>query len=341
MCWYGYGRSRSSSRARRRAGVAGALIAPSWRSRGSRESHRLCRGRRGDPLRGRGQAPASWPVYRLVRHPGMCVRLDRRAVYLALPPPTSAAPPTRSGAGGRSCSNRGPRLAAARASAAPGGASLPAAASCPSVAPFTGLGFDACATPSSRTMSAWSASPYRALGRLHRRGQPRLRPAQPDAELGGDRGGGRLAPDPPLRRPAGADQQLRRLRQAQLSQATRQGTEAADGRGRRGRQRRDRRGQPDLLRHGGLHARTAAPAAQPSASLRPGRRGCTRWATSPASTAAATRDRRPGERNRHRLQRARRRLDGELERSGKQRLTPISPAAPGPTPAAAPVPRRS
>jgi hypothetical protein len=29
---------------------------------------------------------------------------------------------------------------------------------------YTGLGFDACATPSASTMSAWSASPYRALG---------------------------------------------------------------------------------------------------------------------------------------------------------------------------------
>ena len=29
---------------------------------------------------------------------------------------------------------------------------------------YTGLGFDACATPSAATMSAWSASPYRALG---------------------------------------------------------------------------------------------------------------------------------------------------------------------------------
>ncbi|HET9185483.1 MAG TPA: hypothetical protein VFN82_04995, partial [Solirubrobacterales bacterium] len=31
------------------------------------------------------QAPASWPVYRLAQHPRMCVRLDRRAVYLGTP----------------------------------------------------------------------------------------------------------------------------------------------------------------------------------------------------------------------------------------------------------------
>src|SRR5215470_7062252 len=29
---------------------------------------------------------------------------------------------------------------------------------------FTGLGFDACTAPSSATMSAWLASPYRAVG---------------------------------------------------------------------------------------------------------------------------------------------------------------------------------
>src|SRR3954453_17517279 len=30
-------------------------------------------------------APDSWPVYRLSEHPQMCVRLDRRAVYLGRP----------------------------------------------------------------------------------------------------------------------------------------------------------------------------------------------------------------------------------------------------------------
>src|SRR6185436_16305433 len=29
---------------------------------------------------------------------------------------------------------------------------------------FTGLGFDACAAPSSRAMAAWESSPYRAVG---------------------------------------------------------------------------------------------------------------------------------------------------------------------------------
>src|ERR1043166_9706156 len=31
------------------------------------------------------EVPRAWPVYRLGRHPGMCVRLDRRAVYLGTP----------------------------------------------------------------------------------------------------------------------------------------------------------------------------------------------------------------------------------------------------------------
>ena len=29
--------------------------------------------------------PSGWPVYRLAQHPRMCVRLDRRAVYLGTP----------------------------------------------------------------------------------------------------------------------------------------------------------------------------------------------------------------------------------------------------------------
>ncbi|HEU4598414.1 MAG TPA: hypothetical protein VFS26_01580, partial [Solirubrobacterales bacterium] len=35
-----------------------------------------------------GQAfrvPSGWPVYRLAQHPKMCVRLDRRVVYLGDP----------------------------------------------------------------------------------------------------------------------------------------------------------------------------------------------------------------------------------------------------------------
>jgi hypothetical protein len=46
--------------------------------------------------------------------------------------------------------------ASAVAPPAPGPVSVPEA--------FTGLGFDACAAPSSRTMTAWAASPYRGIG---------------------------------------------------------------------------------------------------------------------------------------------------------------------------------
>src|SRR3954463_438673 len=31
------------------------------------------------------EVPAAWPVYRLDRHPRMCARLDRKAVYLGTP----------------------------------------------------------------------------------------------------------------------------------------------------------------------------------------------------------------------------------------------------------------
>src|SRR5690349_14734754 len=31
------------------------------------------------------EVPRGWPVYRLAQHPGMCVRMDRRAVYLGKP----------------------------------------------------------------------------------------------------------------------------------------------------------------------------------------------------------------------------------------------------------------
>lgn len=101
--------------------------------------------------------PAGWPVYRLATHPHICVRLDRRAVYLGTPGP------------GQRCPSRA--LGRHRAIVVKPGSSHRAAAS--AVAPpapvaggsvYTGLGFDACAAPSSRTMAAWLTSPYRAIG---------------------------------------------------------------------------------------------------------------------------------------------------------------------------------
>jgi hypothetical protein len=110
----------------------------------------------------RGQVvrvPAGWPVYRLAEHPRMCARLDRRAVYLGRPGSDQRCP---SGAIGR-------RRAILVGSGAAAGARPRAgiSASSPGTvtgAVFTGLGFDACATPSVRTMAGWASSPYRALG---------------------------------------------------------------------------------------------------------------------------------------------------------------------------------
>jgi hypothetical protein len=111
------------------------------------------------------EAPRSWPVYRLAEHPGMCVRLDRRAVYLGTPAANQRCP---AGAVGRRRAILVDPGAAARpgatASVLPAAPAQASAASSPGGSVFTGLGFDACSTPSSRTMLAWGASPYRAIG---------------------------------------------------------------------------------------------------------------------------------------------------------------------------------
>jgi hypothetical protein len=102
--------------------------------------------------------PRSWPVLRLAQHPRMCVRLDRRAVYLGAPSPQQDCPADAMGRrrailveprSGASVSAL-PRASAGRASR--------------SGTVFTGLGFDACTAPSARSMNAWKESPYRAVG---------------------------------------------------------------------------------------------------------------------------------------------------------------------------------
>ena len=97
----------------------------------------------------------------------MCVRLDRRAVYLGTPSASQRCPAHAVGRRRAILLDPGlearPAQASARASSAPGGAATPATAAIAS-GPFTGLGFDACSAPSSRTMSAWSSSPYQAIG---------------------------------------------------------------------------------------------------------------------------------------------------------------------------------
>ncbi|HEU4461715.1 MAG TPA: DUF1906 domain-containing protein [Solirubrobacterales bacterium] len=105
------------------------------------------------------QVPRGWPVYRLDRDPRMCVRMDRRAVYLGAPSAQQRCP--AEAIGRRRAILVEPR-SAARASALPfarRGATASAGG-----AIFTGLGFDACAAPSSRYMTAWASSPYRAVG---------------------------------------------------------------------------------------------------------------------------------------------------------------------------------
>jgi Rv2525c-like, glycoside hydrolase-like domain len=105
--------------------------------------------------------PADWPIYRLDRHPKLCVRLDRRVVYLGTPSSQQDCPAEAIG-------RRRARLVEPRPSAA-GASALPvprarATALPRSGAVFTGLGFDACSAPSARAMNAWKESPYRAVG---------------------------------------------------------------------------------------------------------------------------------------------------------------------------------
>jgi len=105
------------------------------------------------------QVPSNWPVLRLAQHPRMCVRLDRRAVYLGTPSANQRCPAEamgrrrailvepRGGAGASAL-----RTAPRRATSLAGGSV------------FTGLGFDACTAPSSKAMAAWASSPYRGIG---------------------------------------------------------------------------------------------------------------------------------------------------------------------------------
>ncbi len=102
--------------------------------------------------------PRGWPVFRLAENPRTCVRLDRRAVYLGTPSPQQRCPAAAIGRRRailvEPASAGAPALPplARRATASAGGSV------------FTGLGFDACTAPSSRSMAAWEDSPYRAVG---------------------------------------------------------------------------------------------------------------------------------------------------------------------------------
>jgi hypothetical protein len=104
------------------------------------------------------QVPAGWPVLRLDRHPRMCVRLDRRAVYLGTPSSQQHCPAEAIG-GRRAILVEPARAGASALRALPRRATASAGGTV-----FTGLGFDACTAPSSRSMAAWDDSPYRAVG---------------------------------------------------------------------------------------------------------------------------------------------------------------------------------
>ncbi len=116
------------------------------------------------------QVPAGWPVVRLAAHPRMCVRLDRRAVYLGSPSAHQRCPADAIGRRRAILVGRGSRAGeshAAGARAASGGARASAAptARLSAASEFTGLGFDACTAPSPGAMATWEArSPYRAIG---------------------------------------------------------------------------------------------------------------------------------------------------------------------------------
>jgi hypothetical protein len=106
-------------------------------------------------------APDGWPVVRLAEHPHACLRLDRKAVYLGSPGANQRCP---AGAIGRRRAIVVAPGAKARAASRRAQASRVRPARISAASEYTGLGFDACTAPSPRAMSAWSSSPYRAIG---------------------------------------------------------------------------------------------------------------------------------------------------------------------------------
>jgi hypothetical protein len=105
--------------------------------------------------------PGGWPVYRLAEHPRMCVRLDRKAVYLGRAGSAQRCPASVIGRRRAILVDPG---AAARAARVRAQASRVAPVHISAASEFTGLGFDACTAPSRRYMTAWESSPYRAIG---------------------------------------------------------------------------------------------------------------------------------------------------------------------------------
>jgi hypothetical protein len=151
--------NRALNRARRYAGAASAAAALALALAGTAGATSVPTAAGTEVVRFAGRVvdvPPGWPVFRLAEHPRMCVRMDRKAVYLGRPGARQHCP---AGAIGRRRAILVDPGATMRARASRGAAARLSAAS-----DFTGLGFDACTAPSRRSMSAWADSPYRAIG---------------------------------------------------------------------------------------------------------------------------------------------------------------------------------
>jgi Domain of unknown function (DUF1906) len=122
--------------------------------------------------------PRGYEVVRVGEHSKICVRLDRRVVYLGGPSAEQRCPAgpilgkRRAivvGAGGKPITGDSPALSRAAIGGALGRAAH--ASKAPTIATgsvggsvFTGLGFDTCSAPSSKAMAAWGESPFRGVG---------------------------------------------------------------------------------------------------------------------------------------------------------------------------------
>ena len=190
-------------------------------------------------------------------------------------------------------------------------------------------------------MAAWAASPYRAIG-VYIGGanracsQPNLTSSWVSAA-----GRRRLAPDPDLRRPAGADEQLRQLRQAQRRPRAAQGrAAAATPSPRRAARSAIGPGQPDLLRHGGLLARPQRHSGHPHLPRGLDREAARARLRLRRLQQQRLRDRRPGRPGRHRLRRSPTTSGSPTGTASEHASTPTSRRRLDRAPAHPPVPRR-
>ncbi|MFT3864728.1 MAG: DUF1906 domain-containing protein [Solirubrobacterales bacterium] len=114
--------------------------------------------------------PAGYKVIRVAPGSTTCERLDRRVVYLGAASteqrcPAGAILGKRRAIVVRSAAQRAASKARARARAATAHASKATTATASiNGTVFTGLGFDTCATPSTKAMAAWAESPFRGIG---------------------------------------------------------------------------------------------------------------------------------------------------------------------------------